>query len=289
MKIGWIGLGAMGKPMASNLINAGFELCVYNRTASKTQELENLGAKAYKSIKELTQNSKFIFIMLSDGNAIREILTSKDGVLDALSSGQIIVNMSTISPLEAQEFHSLVKQKGCEYIDAPVSGSVGAAVSKTLLVLVSGESRAKELCAPYFKALSKASIDFRDSPKAAVAKLSINMLLGVFTQAMAESITFAAKLGLEKEKVLDMIGMSAMNTPLFGFKRELFATENFPSAFALELMSKDLGLLKQMMDEQGLNLPLSEISNKAYLQAKNEGLGKEDMSAILKTVKGDNR
>lgn len=289
MKLGWIGLGAMGNPMATNLLNAGFNINVYNRTISKTKDLINKGANSFDNIKELVKNSDIIFLMLSNGDAVREVLTSKDGVLDSLTDGKIFVDMSTISPLDSKQFYSLVKEKNCTYIDAPVSGSIGAAISKQLVILLGGEKKAKEMCKPYFDALGKATIDFGDSSNGTSAKLSINMLLGVFIQAMSESIIFAQKLGLDKEKVFDMISLSGMNTPLFQAKRESFSKDEFPSAFALELMSKDLGLLKQMIDNCKLNLPLSEIANETYIKAKEQGFGKEDMAAVIKTVRENNK
>lgn len=289
MKLGWIGLGAMGNPMAFNLIKAGFALNIYNRTSSKIQNLKSLGANSFDNIKELVKNSEIIFLMLSNGEAVREVLTSKNGILDSLSENKIIVDMSTISPLDSKEFYSLVKEKNCDYIDAPVSGSIGAAIAKQLIILVGGEEKAKEICKPYFEALGRATIDFGENSNGTSAKLSINMLLGVFTQAMAESIIFSQKLGLDKEKVFEMISLSGMNTPLFQAKKESFSRNEFPSAFALELMSKDLGLLKQMIDNCNLNLPLSEISNETYLKAKEQGFGKEDMAAVIKTVKENNK
>ncbi|KLD99396.1 NAD(P)-dependent oxidoreductase [Aliarcobacter butzleri] len=289
MKLGWIGLGAMGNPMAFNLIKAGFALNIYNRTSSKIQNLKSLGANSFDNIKELVKNSEIIFLMLSNDEAVREVLTSKNGILDSLSENKIIVDMSTISPLDSKEFYSLVKEKNCDYIDAPVSGSIGAAIAKQLIILVGGEEKAKEICKPYFEALGRVTIDFGENSNGTSAKLSINMLLGVFTQAMAESITFSQKLGLDKEKVFEMISLSGMNTPLFQAKKESFSRNEFPSAFALELMSKDLGLLKQMIDNCNLNLPLSEISNETYLKAKEQGFGKEDMAAVIKTVKENNK
>ncbi|MDS1369802.1 NAD(P)-dependent oxidoreductase [Aliarcobacter butzleri] len=289
MKLGWIGLGAMGNPMAFNLIKVGFALNIYNRTSSKIQNLKSLGANSFDNIKELVKNSEIIFLMLSNSESVREVLTSKNGILDSLSENKIIVDMSTISPLDSKEFYSLVKEKNCDYIDAPVSGSIGAAIAKQLIILVGGEEKAKEICKPYFEALGRATIDFGENSNGTSAKLSINMLLGVFTQAMAESITFSQKLGLDKEKVFEMISLSGMNTPLFQAKKESFSRNEFPSAFALELMSKDLGLLKQMIDNRNLNLPLSEISNETYLKAKEQGFGKEDMAAVIKTVKENNK
>jgi len=283
--LGWIGLGAMGIPMASNLLQAGYKLNVYNRTVSKMEDLSAKGAHSCNNIKEVVEHSDIIFLMLSNGDAVRDVLTSEDGILNSLSSGKIIVDMSTISPSESKEFSTLVAQKNAFYVDAPVSGSIGAAIAKQLIVLVGGDDQAKKICTSYLDTLGKATIDFGKSSNGTAAKLSINMLLGVFTQAMAESITFAEALGLDKEAVFEMISLSGMNTPLFQAKKESFAKGVFPSAFALELMSKDLGLLKQMMDHLHLNLPLSEIANTTYAHAKDEGFGKEDMAAVIKTVK----
>ncbi|QXW84020.1 NAD(P)-dependent oxidoreductase [Bacillus sp. LJBS17] len=286
--LGWIGLGYMGAPMAKNLLQAGYKVNVYNRSLEKTTSLVESGATKLNSPKEVVEQSDIIFMMLSDSNAVQAVLTQDNGVLNAIQPGKVIVDMSTISPEDSLSFAKLVSERGGIYLDAPVSGSVGAAIAGQLVMLVGGEKKAKEVCQPYFNLLGKETIHFGSNSKGSSAKLAINLLLGIIGQGIGETVLLAEKSGLDKEKVLEMISLSGMNTPLFQGKKEMYRKEEFPSAFMLELMSKDLGLVKAEADRLETILPLAEVANTTYRSAKESGKAKLDMAAVYLELKEKN-
>ncbi|MBH8597277.1 NAD(P)-dependent oxidoreductase [Thermoactinomyces sp. CICC 10523] len=286
--LGWIGLGHMGAPMAMNLLQAGCKVNVYNRSREKTTPLTESGATRLNSPKEIVEQSDIIFMMLSDSNAVRAVLTQENGVLAAMRPGKVVVDMSTISPEDTMSFASMVSKRGGVYLDAPVSGSVGVAKAGQLVIIAGGDQQAIEICQPYFNILGKKTIYFGSSGKGSSAKLAINLLLGVIGQGIGETLVFAEKSGLDKEKVLDMISQSALNTALFQGKKDMYRNEEFPSAFMVELMSKDLGLIKAEADRMNITLPLAEATNITYRSAKENGKAKLDMAAVYLELKEKN-
>lgn len=286
--LGWIGLGHMGVPMASNLLAAGFKVNAYNRTPEKTTALQQAGAVILNSPKEVVAQSDVIFLMLTDGNAIRSVLAEKNGVLEAIKPGKVVVDMSTISPEDSAAFAKMVANQGGQYLDAPVSGSVPAAKGRQLVILVGGEKGALETCQPCFDVLGKETIHFGPNGKGSSAKLTINLLLGVMTQGYAEALLFAEKSGVDKEKMLDMISKSALNSPFFQLKKAMFSANEFPSAFMIELMSKDLGLIKGEANRMKTVLPLAEATNTTFHSAKENGKAKLDIAGILVELKDMN-
>jgi 3-hydroxyisobutyrate dehydrogenase len=283
--LGWIGLGHMGTPMAQNLLQADYKVNVYNRSQDKTTALVEIGAVKLASPREIVEQSDIIYLMLSDSHAIRDVLTQVNGVLSADLQGKIVVDMSTISPEDSLSFARLVSDAGGTYLDAPVSGSVGPAKAGQLVILVGGEKKAIETCQPYFDVLGKATIHFGANSKGSSAKLAINLLLGIVGQGIGETLLLAEKSGLEKESVLEMISQSAMNTPLFQGKKEMYRQEDFPAAFMLELMAKDLGLVKAEADKLETKLPLAVVADTTYRSAKDKGKGKLDMAAVYLELK----
>lgn len=278
--LGWIGLGHMGEPMALRLLQSGQMLNAYNRSVEKTKTLAESGAAIFSTPGEITGQSDIIFLMLSDAGAIRSVLNGSDGVITAMAPGKIVVNMSTIAPEDAASFARLVSGKGGQYLDAPVSGSVGAAKAGQLIILAGGEEAALEACRPYFALLGKETIHFGATGMGSSAKLAINLLVGVMGQGIGEAVLFAEKLGVEKEKILELIGKSALNSTFFQLKREMYSRDEFPAAFKVGLMSKDLGLVKAEADRLGAVLPLAEAADRTYCRAKEHGKAELDMTAV---------
>ncbi|UNL86908.1 NAD(P)-dependent oxidoreductase [Priestia koreensis] len=287
--LGWIGLGYMGNPMTKNLLKAEYHVNVYNRSADKAAPLVDAGAVQLDSPKEIVEKSDVIFLMLSNTKAIEAVLTEDNGVLEADLHSKIIVNMSTIAPDEAIEFAKMIEEKGGTYVDAPVSGSVGVAQTGQLVVLAGGDAEVVKTLKPYFDVLGKETIHFGPSGKASAAKLSINLLLGIVGQGVGETLLLGEKFGLEKEKILEMISQSGMNTPLFQGKKDMYRNEEFPAAFKVELMSKDLGLVKNEVDRMEGIYPLAEAVNQTYREAKENGKGELDMGAVYLELKEKNQ
>ncbi|MDD2464983.1 MAG: NAD(P)-dependent oxidoreductase [Desulfobulbus sp.] len=286
--VGWIGTGQMGIPMATNLLKAGFAVNLYNRTPAKAQPLVAAGGQQLATAQEVVRHSDIIFLMLSNGDAIRDVLQDEAGVLAAVQLGKTIIDMSTISPEDSKAFAQQVAQKGGRYIDAPVSGSVGAAVAAQLVILVGAMESELVPYQPYFDALGKKTIAFGGVSKGSSAKLAINLLLAITGQGIAEAMLLAEKAGIEQESMLELIGQSSVNTGLFQFKKDMYLKQAFPAAFMLELMSKDLGLITDEAIRLGLNLPLAQQTHSTYNAAQEHGKGKLDMAAVYLELKEKN-
>lgn len=275
MQLGWIGLGHMGVPMAKRLLDGGHDMIVYNRTFEKTAPLTESGATAVTEAQEAVRQSEIIFIMLADGPAVASVI---EDITPALS-GKTIVNLSTISPEETKEMARLVEKNGGTYLESPVSGSVPVAVNGQLVLLAGGDVNVVATCQPYLDLLGKETIHFGPHGSGSAAKLAINLLLAVVGQGVAETLLLGEGAGLEKEKLIQMISASGMNTPLFAGKRDMYRQNDFPSAFPLRLMAKDLGLITAEARRQQLDLPLAQATDASYAEAK-PAYGDADMAAI---------
>ncbi|RJO95771.1 NAD(P)-dependent oxidoreductase [Exiguobacterium sp. RIT452] len=285
MSLGWIGLGHMGVPMALRLRRAGYSINVYNRTAEKTAPLVTEGAVKLATPRAVVEQSDIIFIMLADGPAVTAILEQEDGLLSGTLSDKLIVNLSTVSPEQSLEYARHVEQAGGTYLEAPVSGSVGVAEAGQLVLLLGGDEKAIAVCRPYFEVLGKESIHFGAHGNGSSAKLAINLLLALVGEGVAETLLLGEQSGLDKDKLLQLIGASGMNTPLFQGKQDMYRQENFPTAFPLRLMAKDLGLITEAATRLTLDLPLAKTAHTHYQQALKDGHGDADMAAIYLSLK----
>ena len=275
MQLGWIGLGHMGVPMATRLLDGGHGLTVYNRTYEKTAPLTERGATAVKEAQDVVRQSDIIFVMLADGPAVASVI---EDITPALS-GKMIVNLSTISPEETKNMAHLVEDSGGTYLESPVSGSVPVAENGQLVLLAGGDAEVIATCQPYLDLLGKETIHFGPHGSGSAAKLAINLLLAVVGQGVAETLLLGEGAGLEKEKLIQMISASGMNTPLFTGKRDMYRKNDFPSAFPLRLMAKDLGLITAEAKRQQIKLPLAQATDASYAEAK-PTYGDADMAAI---------
>ncbi len=279
-KIAWIGTGHMGLPMARNVIKAGYPVHVYNRTADKAAPLEQDGAVLSTTPGDAVAEADTIFIMLTKGDSVQAVLEGDQGILKNIRAGACIVNMSTISPDEARTFADAVAQVGAVYVDAPVSGTVAPAEQGQLVILAGGDADTVARCQPYFDILGKHTIHFGDVGAGSSAKLSINLMLGVTMQGIAEALVVGEHAGLKREQLLEMIGQSAVATPMLNAKQNMLLHEQFPSAFMISLLSKDLGLLMDQARKSEIDLPLSEAASRTFAEAAHNGKGEMDMAAI---------
>ncbi|WP_172252580.1 NAD(P)-dependent oxidoreductase [Saccharibacillus deserti] len=287
-KLAWIGTGYMGLPMARNLLQAGYPVRVYNRTEDKARPLTENGAVLASSPREAAQGSEVVFVMLTKGSAVQAVFEGEEGLLAGIEAGSVVVNMSTIAPEEAQGFARQVEQSGGHYVDAPVSGSVGPAEKGQLVILAGGRAEAVTRCQPFFDILGKKTIRFGEVGAGSSAKLSINLLLGVMAQGISESLLIGERAGLDRAQLIEMIGESAVNTPMLAGKKDMWMNEEFPAAFMVSLLSKDLGLLTAEAKRQGLELPLAEAADRTYADAVRSGRGELDMAAVWLELKERN-
>ncbi|QNE38132.1 NAD(P)-dependent oxidoreductase [Hymenobacter sp. NBH84] len=281
-QLGWIGLGTMGNPMSGRLLAAGYPVAVYNRSKDKEEALRAAGATVAESPAALVQQADVVFLMVSDDQAIRDLFTGPDGLLQAPASGKLLINMSTVSPGISEEMASLSQQKGHTYLDAPVSGSVKQAETGQLVIMVGGDKPAFQQAQPLFEHLGKLALHLGPTGNGNRAKLAINILLGIYTQGLAETFLFAQQHGLQLEDMQTIIANGALGNVFSKIKGEAIMAENFQAAFALKHLAKDLRLAKA----EGLNTPLGEVVHDTFQQAE-PALGEEDVIAISKHLQRD--
>lgn len=278
-KLGWIGLGNMGTPMAKNLEKAGFSVSVFNRTAEKTKPFEETSATISSSVSELVANSDIIFTMLSNDEAIQA--TYDEIFLAESIEGKIFIDMSTISQQLSESIAEKVNEKGGSFLDAPVAGSTQPAINGALIIMVGGEASALEIARPYLEKLGKLIKHLGPNGKGIAAKLSVNYFLSILYLGLAETVLFAEKTGIERSDLLEIINESAAGSGATKVKTPLLISEDYSPAFSLSLMTKDLLLAQQ----NGVDYPLTSSILDTYSNAEKSGLGNLDVISIINYLK----
>lgn len=279
-KIGWIGLGNMGNPMVKNLLKANYEVTVYNRTKEKEQELINLGATSALNPQELIKKCDVVFTMLTNDDAVKDVFQNETGLLSKPETGKLIINMSTISPDTSRYLAEISSKHQIEFLDSPVSGSVKPAQDGTLIILVGGSAENYERAKPLFDVLGKSSLLLGGVGVGSSAKLAINYFLALNIQGLAETVLFAEKNGISRKNMLTIINDGACGNGITNIKTPSLLANQYPVAFPLSLLCKDLNLAKN----EGLDSPLFQPLFKSFEQAKDNGLGDEDVMAIIKNL-----
>lgn len=277
-KLGWAGLGNMGTPIVKNLLKAGYPVTVYNRTKEKAQEAIEAGAKSANSPAALSSASDIVLVMVSDDNAVKEIFNSENGLLHGDVSGKLFINVSTVAPATSQFIDESCKAKGAAFVDAPVSGSVKPAQDGTLIFLVGGEPKDIERAQPLFDVMGKLTVNNGAIGAGSAAKLAINYFLAVTLQGLAETVLFAKANGISTENMLTIVNEGAVGSGITKLKTAPILKNEFPAAFALKHITKDL----RLATEQGIDSPLAGPVYQTYKAAMDSGLGEEDLMAIIK-------
>ncbi|ASE64094.1 NAD(P)-dependent oxidoreductase [Chryseobacterium indologenes] len=276
-KLGFIGLGSMGHPMAKNLEKAGFSLGVYNRTAEKAEAFKNRSI-VYTSVRELVGNSDIIFTMLTNDAAVRAVY---EEILSVDIRGKLLIDMSTVSPEISKDIASAVKIKEAGFIDAPVAGSTKPAAEGTLIIMAGGDERDVLRAEPYLQKLGKAVKHLGENGKGIAAKLSVNYFISALYQGLAETILFSDKLGIERKDMLEIINESASGSGATKVKTPLLLSDDYEPSFALDLMLKDILLAKNA----GADYPLSKTLSETYQAAHDAGFGEDDVIGIINYLK----
>lgn len=282
LKIGFIGLGNMGVPMVRNLVKAGYELTVYNRDTSKAFLMaDEIGVQVANTPAELLPSADVVISMLTDDAAVKSVYTGANGVFSATRDKDVIViDMSTVAPETSRMLAAEAKNAGIAYIDAPVSGSVKPATDGQLVIMAGGEKGAFEKIEPILLAMGKSATLLGESGSGNVAKLAINLFLGITIQGLSESVIFAAQHGIQAEALLPLINESAVGSGITKIKSTNIITRDFKPAFALKLLRKDIRLAENM----GLNSPAGLTLANTLQAAVDSGYGEEDMAAIFKQL-----
>ena len=283
-KVGFIGLGIMGRPMAENLIGAGHELVLYNRTREKAEELAGDNAIVAGSPREVAEQSDIIITMLPDSPQVEEVLAGEGGVLEGLREGALIVDMSTISPAVTKELAEEAGERGASMLDAPVSGGDVGAIEGTLSIMVGGEEADFERAKPLFEAMGKTITHVGESGAGQVVKAANQIVVALTIEAVSEALVLGSKAGVSPAKILDVLGGGLAGNKVMEAKREKMLGHSFDPGFRIELHHKDLGIALAAGREYGVALPVTAVVDQMLETLKAKGRGDRDHSALLTLI-----
>lgn len=284
-KIGFIGLGLMGSAMAENLLKAGFEVNVFNRTRAKMKVLTAKGARSCASPAELAALSDAIVVMISDVKAMENVLIGKGGLLKVLKKGKSFINMSTLSREATLRFAKSVQAKGAVFIDAPVSGSKPQVIAGKLVILAGGEARQIKAHEKIFLAMGHQIIHAGAIGQGSALKLCMNLIVAQMGQGLVEAFKLAGVFKLNPRLILQTLQAApALNAPLFQIKGERLLKKDFSEQFALTHMHKDVKFMLSEAKQRKLKLPATAAIDKVMAKAARAGLGRKDFTVIYKTI-----
>jgi 3-hydroxyisobutyrate dehydrogenase-like beta-hydroxyacid dehydrogenase len=286
-RLGFVGLGAMGSPMAKSLAGAGFELKVFDVLDERTRPLVDLGAESSASPKDAAEGSEALVVMVANADQARGVLFGDGNVAEALAEGAAVVVMSTIGPEAVRELADNLAGSGLRTLDAPVSGGVARAERGDLLIMAGGPEDLFEELRPALEAMgsSVAHCGPRVGDGQAV-KLVNQLLCGVHIAAAAEALAYAEALGLDPRFVFETVRHGAANSFMLEDRGERMLKEEFvPPKSALDIFVKDMGLVSQAAEEQGFETPLATAALEMYLAGKDAGLGTEDDSGVIRVLR----
>ena len=284
MKIGFIGLGAMGSAMAYNLVKAGHELILYNRTRSRAEEFRGFGARVAGTPAEAVTGVDVVFTMLADDAATEGVVFGESGILQSLPTAAAHICCSTISVALSRRLAKAHEDKGQEYIAAPVFGRPEAAAGAKLFIVVAGSKRQIERCRPLFEVLGqKTFVVGEDAPAAHVIKITGNFLISTVIEALAESFALVRKSGIDPASFLDVLTNSLFSAPIYKNYGALLVSEKFdPPGFKLPLGLKDNRLVLAAAEQTAVPMPMASLIHDRFLAAMAQGLSESDWSAIAK-------
>lgn len=283
-KIGFLGLGIMGRAMATNLITAGYQLTVWNRTPEVCAPLVAQGARQARTPQEVVAASEVTIAMLADPAAARDVALGPAGVVACLQPGQAYVDMSTVDPDTVRVIDAAIHQVGGRFLEAPVSGSKKPAEDGTLVILAGGDRSLFDDMQPIFDLLGKKSLFLGASGQGASLKLIVNMTMGGMMTLLGEALALGGKCGLDPSQVLDALTSGAIANPLFQLKGARIIQNEHSTHFPLKHMQKDLRLAVELGDQVGQPLHTVATANESFKRARAAGFGDDDFSAVAKVI-----
>ena len=280
-KIGFIGLGIMGKPMAKNLLKAEYGLVVHDVNRAAVAELVTLGAEAAGSPAAVARVTERIILMLPNSPEVRQVLTGPDGVLSAARPGTLVIDMSSISPLVAREMGEALKQHGLDFLDAPVSGGEPGAVNATLSIMVGGADAVFNGARELLGAMGKSVVRVGDVGSGNIAKLANQVMVAVHVGAMAEALVLAAKAGVDPRLVFQAIRGGLAGSNVLEAKAERVLARNFTPGFKVDLHAKDLANALDTARQIGAPLLLTAQAMEVLKALQVAGQGRQDHAAMV--------
>ncbi len=279
--VGWVGLGKMGDPMSRNLIEAGFPVTVWNRSAEKTKALAEAGAQVADSIAELARKSDVIISMISDDPVLESVSAA---VFEAAIDGKIYIDMSTVSPVASSRVQQQADAKGVKYLRAPVSGSTVLAQAGNLTIFASGPKDAYEKCLDVFNAMGQKAFHVGEGEEARYLKLVLNMMVGLTSAMVGEALTFGKKGGLDWVQMIEIVNNSVVASPLVGYKAQMLKDRDFTPAFTISQMAKDCDIALDTARNNDVAMPMTSLMRQFLGSMKAQDKGELDFFGYVTTL-----
>ena len=281
-KLGFLGLGIMGGPMAKNLVKAGHDVAVWSYSKGKAQALD--GGKACDTPREVAEHSDCIFLCVGDTAMSRQVIFGADGLVSGAKKGMVIVDCSTVAPSESKAMAKELAALGIDFLDAPCTGSKGGAESGSLTFMVGGDKGVFERTKPLFEPMGKQFYYCGASGQGLHAKLSQNMILGNLLQAFNESFVLSTKAGVSPELMLEIIENSAAKSGLISLKAPLVFKRDWDPRFSVKWLEKDMQLMLESAAELNVPVPLTSLSQQMYRAAIAKGFGEDDIGGSIRLL-----
>jgi 2-hydroxy-3-oxopropionate reductase len=280
-RVGFIGLGVMGKPMARNLIAAGHELVVWSRTRADVDEVAGDGASAASSAREVAESTDVTILMLPDSPQVREVLDGDDGVLAGAREGTLVVDMSTISPVVTREIATESGERGIGWVDAPVSGGDVGAREATLSIMAGGSEDDFARAKPLFEALGKTIVHVGPVGSGQVVKACNQVVVALTIEAVSEALVLGSKAGVDPATIIEVLSGGLAASKVMEVRGRNFLEHDFTPGFRIDLHHKDLGIALQTAREYGVALPSTAAVDQMLQALRSNGRGDRDHSALL--------
>ena len=282
--VGFIGLGIMGKPMARNLIRAGYPLIVHNRSRAAVDELTREGAQAATDAKEVAGRTEIIMTMLPDSSDVDLVYAGENGIFSALKSRTLLIDMSTISPAVARKLAGEAQRRGCDMLDAPVSGGEAGAISSSLSIMIGGEGAAVERAMPIFESLGKNIVHVGRAGAGQVTKAANQMVVGTTIAIVSEALVLAAKAGVDPAKVRQALLGGFAQSKILEAHGQKMLEHNFKPGFRIRLHEKDMKIALGAGFEYGVPLMVTSQVAQMMSAMKSMGHGDLDHSGLVKLI-----
>lgn len=283
-KIGFIGLGIMGKPMVRNLLKAGFLPVIFNRSQPSIDELVSEGAIAAVSVKEVAEKSDVIITMLPDTPDVEAIVLGENGILSGAKEGLLLIDMSTISPVATRNIATELAKSGVKMIDAPVSGGDKGAIAGTLSIMAGGDEEDFERAKPIFEAMGKTIVHCGPIGSGQTVKACNQIVVAIVIEAVSEALVLGSKAGVKPEVILQVLSGGLAQNRVMDLRGPTMIEHNFTPGFKSKLHRKDLNIVLQTAQEYGIKLPVTELVEQMFAKLVENGKGDLDHSALLTVI-----
>ena len=280
-KVGFVGLGIMGRPMARNLMRAGHDLVVFNRSREKVEALEHEGAEAADSPSEVAQKCSVVITMLPGPPEVESVVAGENGLLAGAREGTLLVDMSTSSPALARDLASAARRRGARMLDAPVSGGDVGAEEGTLSIMVGGGEEDFEKAKPLFEVMGDTVVHVGEAGAGQVTKACNQIVVALVMEAVSEALVLGEKAGVEPRKILDVLSGGLAANRVMEVKREKFLSRDFSPGGKVEFHHKDLGIALATGREYGVVLPATALVDQMFAALMAKGRGRWDHSALI--------